>query len=372
MEKRKLGRTGLETSILGYGAFHLLEILYRDAESLLNSYLDAGGNYIDTALCYGDGESERKIGKAVSRRRSEYILASKSDSRDKKGFLSDLNRSLEHLNTDYIDVMIMHAVGKPEALRSILGPEGALEGFFSAKRQGKVGHVGISVHGQADILIEALRQYPFDVVMSSINYYDRFNFPEIEEELYPLAKKEEAAIVLMKPIADGFLWRSAPQAFRYAFSQPVSVVLAGINTPEMLEADLRYASEFVPMSDSEKEELYRTAPELGNYVCRQCGNCQPCPEGLSIREIFRLEGCFDRQMLTGTVKDPGDYALRKRLRYWYAISQRAVDRYEQLEVKADRCTGCNACTPKCPYSIDIVRKLEMVDYKIRMYGKDYY
>ncbi|MCG8402462.1 MAG: aldo/keto reductase, partial [Firmicutes bacterium] len=77
MEKRKFGKTGLETSILGYGGFHLLEIPLIEANYLLNRYLDMGGNYIETAASYGDGESELKIGRVVSNRRSDYILATK-------------------------------------------------------------------------------------------------------------------------------------------------------------------------------------------------------------------------------------------------------------------------------------------------------
>jgi len=72
-----------------------------------------------------------------------------------------------------------------------------MEGVIQAKQAGKVGHVGISMHGQPDVLIEALKQYPFEAVMSTINYYDRFNFPEIEEELLPLAHEKGSAVILM-------------------------------------------------------------------------------------------------------------------------------------------------------------------------------
>lgn len=81
MEKRKFGRTGLETTILGFGGFHLLEIPLAEANYLLNRYLDAGGNYIETAANYGDGESERKIGHSVAHRRNEFILATKTSER---------------------------------------------------------------------------------------------------------------------------------------------------------------------------------------------------------------------------------------------------------------------------------------------------
>lgn len=364
MEKRKFGKTGLETSILGFGGFHLLEIPASEAEYLLNRYLDEGGNYIETAASYGDGESERKIGRVIAKRRRECILATKTGERTKKGCLDSLNRSLKNLQTDYIDLLIMHGVGTMEELDTILGPDGAIEGALQAQREGKIGFIGISMHGQPDVLIEALKRYPFDAVMTTINYYDRFNFPEIEDVLVPLALEKEAAIILMKPIADGFLWRSAPMAFRYAMSQPVSVVVAGINTREMLEEDLRYANEFVPLTPEEKEELFKNAIELGNYVCRQCGKCLPCPEGINIPEIFKLEGYYDRQMRDGIVRDPAEFALRDRLRFWFGNDKMARAKYAQLDVKADKCTGCGECVPRCPYNIDIIRKLHIADYKL--------
>ncbi len=370
MEKRKFGKTGLETSILGFGGFHLLEIPVKDAGFLLNTYLDAGGNYIETAASYGDGESELKIGKTVSSRRQEYILATKTGERTKEGFIASLDRSLTHLNTDHVDLILMHAVGTMEELDTLLGPGGAMEGFDEARRQGKARFVGISMHGQPDVLIAALKRYPFDAVMSTINYYDRFNFPEIENELIPLAQKKEAAIILMKPLADGLLWKSAPQAFQYAFSQPVSVVVAGINNTDMLQRDLKYANEFSPITEIEKQEIYRNAPELGNYVCRQCKLCDICPEEIPISDIFRYEGYFDRQMANGVINDSAEYALRERLRFWFGNKELAAMKYAGLETKADQCTKCGACLPACPYRIDIIRKLEIADYKLA--GKKIY
>jgi uncharacterized protein len=364
MEKRRFGNTGMETSILGFGGFHLLEIPYREVEYLLNTYLDAGGNYIETAASYGDGESEIKIGKAISGRRQQFILASKTGERSRDGFMSSLDRSLKHLNTDCLDIIFMHAVGSLEELNTILGSNGAMEGFLEARKLGKVKYVGISMHGQPDVLISALEQYDFDAVMSTINYYDRFNFPEIEDSLLPLAAKKGTATVLMKPIADGLLWKSAPSAFRYAFSQPVSVVVAGMNTREMLNMDLKFAEDFRLITPEEETEIFSNAVELGNYVCRQCNRCLPCPENINIPEVFKYEGYFDRQMANGKVIDPADYALRERLRFWFDNRSLAVKKYAGMDIKADKCTQCGECLAKCHYGIDIVRKLELADYKL--------
>jgi uncharacterized protein len=363
MQTRDFGRTGLKTSILGYGGFHLIEIPVHEVDYLLNSYLDAGGNYIETAAGYGNGESEMKIGKTVSHRRTEYILTTKTGERNMQGCLASIDRSLENLNTDYIDLLLMHAVGTIDDLEIILGKGGALEGAEKARNAGKIRFIGISMHGQPDVLIKALNEYNYDAVMTTINYYDKFNYPEIEDVLIPLANKKRTAIILMKPLADGLLWKSSEQAFKYAFSQDVSVVVTGINNREMLENDLRYAGQFEPMTQSEKENLYKSAPELGNYVCRQCGKCLPCPEGLDIPAIFKYEGYFDRQMANGVVTNAAEYALKERLRFWYGNNALASARYGELDVKADKCTKCGDCLSRCPYDIDIIRKLSIVDYK---------
>ncbi|MGE5653115.1 MAG: aldo/keto reductase [Bacillota bacterium] len=364
MERRPFGKTGLETSLLGFGGFHLLEIPAREGEVLLDRYLDAGGNYLETAASYGNGESELKVGQVIKRRRGECILTTKTLERSRQGCLDSLDRSLHNLQTDHVDLLIMHAVGTMADLDKILGPDGAMEGVHQAQRAGKVRHVGISMHGQPDTLIEALHRYPFDAVMPTVNYFDRCNFPEIEGTLLPLAQKKETAVILMKPVADGFLWRSAEQAFRYAMSQPVSVVVAGINTPDMLQQDLGWAESFRPMTEEEKEQLLRDAPELGNYVCRQCGRCHGCTKGIDIPSVFRLEGYYDRQMRDGLVRDPAEFALRDRLRFWFGGQNAARERYAKLAVKADQCDGCGNCSSCCPYGIDIPRKLAIADYKL--------
>ena len=365
MQKRVLGKTGLETSILGFGGFHLLEIPQAEATKLLNAYLDAGGNYIETAASYGAGESERKIGNAVSHRRGEYVLVTKTGKRDGAGCRKSLEESLENLKCGHVDILLMHGVAAMDELDAVLSPGGAFGEALKMKEEGKVGHIGLSMHGQPDVLIEALKRAPFEVVMTTLNYYDIHNFPKLLGELVPLANKEEIGIILMKPLADGLLYKNAGEAFQYAFSLPVSVVVTGMNSMDMLEADLKLTKDFRQLTQKEMKEISVMAPELGRYVCRRCGACRDiCPQGIDFEEIFRLEGLYDRQMRTGMIDDTGDFALRDRLRFWYGGHERARKEYSKLTVKGDACTNCGECSRICLYGIDIERKVSIADYKL--------
>lgn len=364
MKKRTFGSTGLDISIIGFGGFHLIETPFDNAKKLLNMYLDLGGNYIETAPSYGNGESEIKIGKAVAHRRDEFILATKAHERDYQSCKETLEQSLINLQTDHVDLLLMHAVGTIEALEQIMSEDGALRAAEEAKAAGKVKHIGISMHGQPDSLIEAIKRYPFDAVMTTVNYYDDCNFPKIQGELIPLANEKGIGIILMKPLGDGYLYKSVEQAFNYAFSQDVSVVVTGMNTEYMLKKDIELSNTYHKMTIEEIANLKKNATELGDYVCRQCDLCMPCPECVEITECFRLEGVYDRQMSHGDVANSAEYALKERLKHWFGTKDRAIAEYAEIHGHADMCTECGECMSKCPYNIDIIKKLKNVDYKL--------
>lgn len=364
MQKRMLGTTGERVSVLGLGGFHLLEVSDTDASALINTFLDEGGTYIETAAQYGEGESERKVGLVLKTRRDECFLATKSHLRERQGAARSIDESLRHLNTDRIDLLIFHHVQSDEELERILGPDGAMEAFIRAREEGKIRFIGISGHGVPDTLIKALQRFDFDAVMTGVNFYDRFNFPDVEAKLIPLAKGRGIGIVGMKVFADGLLWEYPEDALRYALSLPVDTLPVGFNTMDMLKTDLRVVSSFTPMTEDEKARISKDNLLFGNYVCRLCNKCLPCPEGIDIPLIFKYEGWYDRQLRDRTVRTPPDFALRDRLRFWFENMGKAREAYEALEIKADRCTKCGKCTPLCPYGIDIIDKLEYVHFKL--------
>ena len=249
MEKRALGKTGIDLSVLGFGGFHLVEIDAAEAARLLGAYLDAGGNYLETAASYGDGISETKIGRAVSHRRAEFVLATKSTQRTREGFSAELDQSLRNLKTDHVDVIFIHALQKREEAERVLAPGGALEAASAAQKSGKTKFIAVSFHGRPDAGLYALERFPFDVLMTGFNYFDRFNYPTIEGTLLPACREKGVGVLAMKSLADGYLYRSPVPALRYTLSLPVTTVVAGINSRGMLETDLRLVSGFKPMTN---------------------------------------------------------------------------------------------------------------------------
>ena len=362
MENRPLGKTGIEVSALGFGGFHLVEITSEEAAALLGAYLDQGGSYIETAASYGNGISETKIGRAVAHRRGEYTLATKSTERTRAGFLAEIDRSLRNLKTDHVDMMFMHGVQTVEDADRILGPGGAMEGAMGARQAGKIRFIAISGHGRPDAMLNAVRRHRFDVLMTGFNYLDRFNFPAIEDELLPLCIEKGTGVIAMKALGDGYLYRSPQAALRYALSLPVATVVAGINSREMLDTDVAIVSRFSPMSEAEKQELYRSAPELGDYVCRLCDRCRTAE--FDPQKVFLLEGLFDRQMDDMRVSDAARYALQERLKHWFAQADTARSEYESLVPKVDPTRSYRELSALCPFRIDVDRKLKIAHGKL--------
>ena len=130
----------------------------------------------------------------------------------------------------------------------------------------------------------------------------------------------------------------------------------------MLEHDLTLAEGFRPLSDSEREEIFRTAPELGDYVCRQCGKCRL--NGFDPAAIFLLEGLFDRQMDDRRVEDTARYALRERLKFWFDQAEEARSEYAAVATRVDPDHDYRELNELCPYGIDVDRKLKIAHDKL--------
>jgi aryl-alcohol dehydrogenase-like predicted oxidoreductase len=204
MEKRRLGRIGHETSVLVYGAAALGDVTQEVADASIQQALDGGINHLDTAASYGD--AELRMGPSVERIRDQVFLATKSTERRAEDAWRELNRSLELLHTDHIDLWQIHAVCDLPELDKVFAPGGAIEAFVRAKDEGIVSWVGITGHTEQAPVVhaEALRRHDFDSFLTPVNYHlytadDQFrdNF----DVLYGLAKERDVALRTIKAIA---------------------------------------------------------------------------------------------------------------------------------------------------------------------------
>jgi aryl-alcohol dehydrogenase-like predicted oxidoreductase len=353
-----LGKTGLEVSRLGLGGFHQVEISIDIIEQVISAYFDVGGNYIETARIYGNGASEEKLGRVLESKRNDIILASKSISRDADGIRNDLETSLKLLKTDYLDFYFIHSLLSLEEIDIITGPEGALSALIKAKEEGLIGGIGMSSHRPPDLYIEAIKRLPLSVILIWDNLLEELYLPEIQEEVYPLAREHGVGITAMKPLADGFFYRSVENALRYVLGSGSEILICGVNSPDHVYQAAEAIREG-PATPEERQKILKDTPELGQYVCRQCGECSE-----KLMTLFKLEGYIDRQMIDYLPHDPADYALRLRLSGWYHLENTARRRFDSQTWEIDQLMA-ESQNVKCPYDIDIERKLKITLAKLR-------
>jgi predicted aldo/keto reductase-like oxidoreductase len=170
VQQRRLGRTGHQSSVLIYGAAALAGVDQDTADASVQLALDAGINHFDVAASYG--EAELRLGPWMGGIRDRIFLATKTGLRDRDDAWAEVNRSLERLRTDRLDLIQIHAVGDTEELDLVTRPGGSLEAVVRAREEGLAGAVGITGHGhQAPAThLEALRRFPFDTVLSPLNW----------------------------------------------------------------------------------------------------------------------------------------------------------------------------------------------------------
>jgi predicted aldo/keto reductase-like oxidoreductase len=170
MQQRRLGRLGHQSSVLIYGAAALAEVDQDTADVSIQLALDAGINHFDVAASYGD--AELRLGPWMPRIRDRIFLATKTGLRDRDQAWPQVNRSLERLQTDHVDLIQIHAVGDLAELELVTRPGGSLEAVVRAREEGLAGAIGITGHGHEAPAthLEALRRFPFDTVLSPLNY----------------------------------------------------------------------------------------------------------------------------------------------------------------------------------------------------------
>ncbi len=203
MEKRRLGRLGREVSVLAYGGAALGAVTQDEADGSIQEALDAGIDYFDMAASYGD--AELRLGPWASRIRGRIFLATKTGERDSEAAWAEINRSLERLQTDSVDLIQLHAVGDLADLDRATGPGGALEAAVRARDEGIAGAIGITGHGHGAPAthLEALRRFPFDTVLTPWNFIlsQRPNYAADFRALAAEVARQDAALLTIKTVS---------------------------------------------------------------------------------------------------------------------------------------------------------------------------
>jgi predicted aldo/keto reductase-like oxidoreductase len=350
-----LGKTGKRLARYGLGGFHQLEISSEIVEQVIDAYLAAGGNYIETARGYGQGASEDKIGRALEGRRDQVVLCTKTGARTADEARRELEQSLTELRTDHVEFCLFHGVGEGE-LDQITAKGGAFEGLQKAVDEGLVGALGLSSHWPP-VYLEAFDRLPLALILIWCNYLDNLNFPIIPDVILPEARKRGIGVTAMKPLADGYLYRSVENAIRYSLGAGADLVVCGTNAVEHVE-QVAAAVRKGPADQAARDEILREAIDLGVYVCRQCGTCPN-----TLMDLFRLEGLYDRQMIDFLPHDPANYALRVRLAHWFGGRERATEAFASAGYQASALLA-GAADVGCPYGIDVARKVRIATAKL--------
>lgn len=331
MQYVSLGQTGLKISRLGFGGIPIQRIDQPGTRALLKAVHEAGINYIDTARAYTVSESW--IGQSLEELglRDEFVLATKCRALTAEDMRAELAESLKNLRTDHIELYQFHNPSLKD-LETILAPGGSMEALLEAKKEGKVGHIGLTAH-LAAVFEKALEVDEIETIM--------FPYNIVEQQGADLIAKCAAAgkgFIDMKPLAGGAI-EDGRLALRYVLSNPnVTVAIPGMADPAELTANLEGAANTAPLTPAEEEACQKVRDTLGTQFCRRCNYCAPCTVGIQIPSAFLFDGYIAR----------------------YGLEKWAQERYATLPVKAGACVECGVCETRCPYQLPIRQMLKTV------------
>jgi len=266
---RPLGNTGVKVSMLGLGGHHIGRIR-DDQQSIqfIRKAIDMGVTFLDNAWEYHNGRSEELMGRALQDGyRQKAFLMTKHHGRDKRTAMEHLEDSLRRLRTDVIDLWQFHEVVYENDPDMIFAPNGGIEAADLAKKQGKVRFIGFTGHRDPLLHLKMLAYgYPWDAVQMPMNVLDP-HFKSFQKHVLPVLVARNIGVIAMKTLASGYVLRAnvtAPEeALRYVWSQPVSTLVSGVDSEQMLNANAATARAFRPMSSAEQAVLLEKTREAG-------------------------------------------------------------------------------------------------------------
>ena len=371
MQYRSLGSTGLQVSPIGLGLMRLpLQegtqgfTSSRGADidasiELMRHAIDSGINYFDTAFNYLHGESEKIVGKALQDGyRDKVILASKSPIwmiNEPGQFDSLLEKQLGRMQTDHLDVYLLHCVMKKDWEKRVL-PNKVVESLLKAKEDGRVRYIGFSFHDTYDLFKEVCDYAPWDICQLQLNYLDREFQGGMKAASYAAAKG--MGVIAMEPLRGGHLVEVPDKvrntfaevdenrtpiewAFDFLWDKPeISLLLSGMGTPAQVDQNIEIASRahIGMLSDEESKVFDRVADVFNSYPtipCTGCNYCAGCPQNVTIPYNFQT---YNQYILSGDMK-------RAKWEYNTTIPLNGA--------QASECIACGQCEERCPQKIPI-------------------
>jgi aryl-alcohol dehydrogenase-like predicted oxidoreductase len=274
---RILGHTGERVSCIGMGGYHLgfKSLSASDAIQLIHSGIDRGINFLDNSWDYNKGESERRMGRALKQDgyRNRVFLMTKIDGRTKASAAKQMDESLRRLRTDRIDLVQFHEIIRFEDPDRIFGPDGAIEAALEAKKAGKVRYIGFTGHKDPRIhlyMLEVAEKHGFlfDAAQMPLNVLDA-HFRSFLHLVVPELLKRNIAVLGMKSMGDGVILKSnlvTPlECLHFALSTPASVVITGIDKPEILEQAIRAAQDYQRVTEEQIRAILAKTAEAARH-----------------------------------------------------------------------------------------------------------
>lgn len=362
MDKRDLGKTGLRISALGIGSSPFRFLTAASAAKLLCCAVDLGINYYDTARSYANGEEA--VAALPHSVRQELLIATKTGARSGRRCVRDLNTSLVTMRRQWIDVWMTHMIETESEYDQCTSLGGFCDIAAGAKRAGLIRASGASFHAPTRVILRAIQEGAFDVVMFQLNLIGRetifgASIASYREELLPAAQASGIGVVVMKVLAGGELRFGASKlstilgapgdldpiqlSIKYVLCNPaIASAVVGVRSHEELaknvEAVTTCGTDHVGASASWERMIASATKES---LCRRCGNClDNCPERIQVPKIMRL---LEQKCVFGM-----DVVARHK--------------YRSLSVDATHCTDCRCCEDYCPVGFDISAELKRAHF----------
>jgi len=366
MEYRKLGKTGLNVSVIGLGTEYLVKASRETVLEVVQKAVSEGINLFD--VLFAEPDYRDNFGAAFRGIRDKVLITGHLFTWDPiETVAAGFEDHLARLGTDYVDILFVSCCDREDIYERAVGPGGHLELAMKYRREGKARYIGFSSH-TVPVAMKAVKSGFFDLLMFPINpafdvlpgtmgtedlqdlwknagneavIHKKDGMIPERKELYLECAKQGVGLIAMKPFAGGWMFSPVAgagatpvQLLNYSLSQPgVTSVIPGASCTAELEQDIRWTH----ATEAEKDYSAVLAGSRWNLkgTCMYCNHCQPCSSGIDIAQVNRMVDA------AGT-----------------AITAELKQEYDGLQMKASDCAHCGICMERCPFGVDVIGKME--------------